>query len=349
MDKRKNVEHFANRHHEAHLNLKERIHRYETGKENLFLAFAVTFGAVLISLLTIKSIAGSGLFKEKATAPPLVKTEEIEEKLNDQGARIGVVSTYRIDRQAFRVYENKIASLNTKGSFQAAKNNVHLGKEKKVSMNQGSGISDSIWLTHYMGAGRHLTTLQKQQTKILQKSLLTTYYIGEKTIDIDSAIQKDTRLIGQIQNALSVDLFQYLNQSVSRADALDSYLHLLSQLLNKTQERMNDLNTKVTFLDANSSSRNQEISQSEQQFFQQLNALNGMNAEEELKRFIDLRENQAEIRAKLGAYRSLYNYYSFFRPRLENLIREIQLNREALIAGVRVTEIQNMTLPLINR
>ena len=54
-----------------------------------------------------------------------------------------------------------------------------------------------------------------------------------------------------------------------------------------------------------------------------------------------------EVRAKIGAYQSLQDYYKFFRPTLENLITAIKANRDPLIAGVKVVEIQNMTLPLI--
>ena len=100
---------------------------------------------------------------------------------------------------------------------------------------------------------------------------------------------------------------------------------------------------------ANSQSRELEISTSEDIFFQSLGIFDGPDAEIELGKFIGLQESQAEIRAKLGAYKSLRGYYAFFKPRLENLIIAIQANRGPLIAGVKVVEIQNMTLPLIIR
>ncbi|MBU0727070.1 hypothetical protein KKA95_00110, partial [Patescibacteria group bacterium] len=82
-------------------------------------------------------------------------------------------------------------------------------------------------------------------------------------------------------------------------------------------------------------------------FFNNLEIFNGPNAEENLAEFIGLEESQAEVRAKLGAYQGLLDYYSFFRPKIANLIVEIKANRDPLIAGVKVVEIQNMTLPLI--
>ena len=110
-----------------------------------------------------------------------------------------------------------------------------------------------------------------------------------------------------------------------------------------------DLQYKIDFLSANFQAKEQEIKLSEDTFFQNLQIFDGPNAEEDLGQFIGLQEAQVEIRAKIGAYRSLRDYYVFFQPRLENLITAIRVNRGPLIAGVKVVEIQNMTLPLIIR
>ena len=68
-----------------------------------------------------------------------------------------------------------------------------------------------------------------------------------------------------------------------------------------------------------------------------------------MEKFIGLQTENTEVKAKLGAYKGLRGYYLFFQPRLENMINAIQVNRDPLIAGVKVVEIQNMTLPLIIR
>ena len=153
--------------------------------------------------------------------------------------------------------------------------------------------------------------------------------------------------MSQIKNALTVDLFQYLNQAVNRSDALNEYLNLLNTLKNKTDQRITDLGYKIAFLSTNVKGQETEISTSEKTFFDNLKMFNGPNAEEELAKFIGLRQSQAEVRAKSGAYDSLQKYYLFFRPKLDNLIKSITANRDPLIAGVKVVEIQNMTLPLI--
>lgn len=210
-------------------------------------------------------------------------------------------------------------------------------------------IQKSIGVTTVISSGQHLTPYLQKNARGIQKSVLVTHYLGEEKVDPLSMLSRDTQLLSQIKNALSVDVFDYLNQTASRADALESYLNLLQKLSKKAKERGEDLDHKINFITGNLAAQETQITFSEQQFFEQLKILNAPNAEKELGKFIGLESNSSELRARLGAYRTLRGYYTFFEPRLENLIRAIQLNRDALIAGVKVVEIQNMTLPLIIR
>lgn len=210
-------------------------------------------------------------------------------------------------------------------------------------------LKNAMWVTNYLSRGQHLTKLDQTSARALQKSVLATYYFGEKTVDIYSTLQMDTKLLSQISNTLSVDLFQYLNQSANRADALSGYLNLLGTLKKKSDERITDLQYKIAFLSSNAKGQEAEVRIDEKAFFDNLKIFSGSNAEDQLAQFIGLRQQQAETKAKWGAYDSLKRYYEFFRPKLDNLSRAITLNRDALIAGVKVVEIQNMALPLIIR
>lgn len=263
---------------------------------------------------------------------------------------MGVAGIYRIDDQSVQMYRSLLTDIPTTGSAIGAEVNWAFGMDRGVELPPREKIlKNSVWLTHYLSTGQHLTQLQQQRAKALQKSVLATYYLGEKTIDITSTIQLDTKLLSQINNALSVDLFQYLNQSVNRSDSLDEYLDLLKALLDRADQRIIDLQYKVDFLTANVQAKEQELKMSEDAFFENLKIFDGPNAEEQLGQFIGLRESQVEIRAKLGSYITLRDYYTFFKPRLESLIGVIKVNRDPLIAGVKVVEVQNMSLPLIIR
>jgi len=337
------LQHHAEKQHEAHTKLKDLLSSYRPKKEKVVSVFLTTFFIVLFSLLIFRNW---GSIINALTPEP----KEPAQALETHGAKTGVLSVYKVDYQASRTYRNLLSSILTIGSVQAAEVNMAFGQErgeKQPSLEET--LKDSVWLTNYLSTGQHLTKMQQKHAKALQKSILSTYYLGEKTIDINSTLQTDSKILSQIKNALSVDLFQYLNQSVNRADSLDEYLSLLNVLLDKAHQRINDLQYKIDFLSANFQAKEQEIKISEDTFFQNLQIFEGPNAEEELGRFVGLRETQIEIRAKLGAYTTLRDYYAFFKPRLENLITAIQANRSPLIAGVKVVEIQNMTLPLIIR
>jgi hypothetical protein len=340
----KHVRHQARKHSEADQRLKWLLSRYVPKKEKVWTVFFATFVFVLLTLLLFRNWGKIvGLLQPEPKTPTVIET---------QGAKTGVVAVYRVEGQTVAEGtsftndnaedQKKIDATGTSptGAPTGAPTDVLPQAKEEI-------LKDIVWVTNYLSKGQHLTRLEQEKAKSLLKSIVATYYLGEKTVDINSTLAIDTKLLSQIQNALSVDIFQYLNQAVNRADALNEYLSLLNTLKGKADQRITDLGYKISFLSTNVKSQESEIGTSEKTFFDNLKMFNGPNAEGELAKFIGLRQNQAEVRAKSGAYDSLRKYYQFFRPRLDNLIRAITANRDPLIAGVKVVEIQNMTLPLI--
>jgi hypothetical protein len=337
----KHLHHRATQHQKASNQLKNLVRRYNPVKERVGKLFLVTFVVVLLTLLIFRNW---GTIVDLFTPEP----KPPQQTVDTDGYKTGALSVYKIDDQEVENKRKLLTSIPTEGSTTGVEVSVAFGQERGLKpASLGESLRTSVWLTNYLSTGQHQTKLIQGKAQALAKSIISTYYLGEKTVDIDSTLQTDSKILSQIKNTLSVDLFQYLNQSVNRADTLDEYLNLLNVLLEKTDERINDLQYKIDFLAANFQSKEQEISLSEDTFFQNLQIFDAPNAEEELAKFVGLREVQAEIRAKLGAYNTLQDYYKFFKPRLENLIIAIKANRSALIAGVKVVEIQNMTLPLI--
>jgi len=334
------VRHHARKHHEAHLKLKELL-KFPVYKERIWHIFVGTFLATLIVIITFMNW---GRIMNFFTPELPIDIPQVH------GFQSGVLSNYKVDKQASDIYRRYIASIPSQGHLTGLQATQVIGiKDTEPVIFSEDSLVNSIWLTNMLSTGQHLTRLEHERAKSFQKSVLTTYYLGEKTIDINSTLQTDSQILSKINNALSVDLFQYLNQSDSRADTLSNYINLLTTLLEKCNERINDLQSKIAFLSANFAAQETQIQHSENVFFENLKMFNGPNAEEELGKFIGVQEAQVEVRAKLGAYKSLQNYYKFFQPKLENLVTAIKANRDPLIAGVKVVEIQNMTLPLIIR
>ncbi len=333
------VRHHAIKHHEAHMRLKELL-RYPIHREGVWHIFLTTF---FVAILSVVIFLNWGKILNFFTPAPNPQLPEVH------GFQSGILGNYKIDGQAADIYRNYLAQIPASGHMLGVEI-VHLiggQKETPPTLFPENAIENSVWLTNMLSTGQQMTKLEQKRSMSLQKSMLTTYYLGEKTVDINSTLETDTQLLSKIDNALAVDLFQFLNQSENRADTLTNYTNLLSILLEKCDQRIQDLQYKIDFLNSNFQSQEATIKQSEQAFFDHLKIFNGPNAEEELGKFIGVQQAEVEVRAKIGAYQSLQDYYKFFRPTLENLITAIKANRDPLIAGVKVVEIQNMTLPLI--
>ena len=338
-----NLRHHASEQEKAHNRLKNLVHKHNPVKEKVLPIFLTTFVIVFVSLLLFRNWGNIAnvLNPDGAPSQPTIETD---------GVKTGVLSVYKIDDQASRSYRNILASVLTAGSTTGAEVNGIFGTGRgEAVLPIGEKLKDSVWLTSYLSTGQHLTKMQQKHAKTLQKSILATYYFGEKTVDINSVLQTDSQILSQIKNTLSVDLFKYLDQAENRSDKLDEYLFLLNTLQKKSDQRISDLQYKIDFLTANAKTQEAEIKISESAFFENMKIFEGDEAEKELAEFIGLQEDQVGNKAKLGSYKTLQGYYKYFKPGLENLITAIKANRSALIAGVKVTEIQNMSLPIIIR
>ncbi len=339
------IRHHAKKHHEEHLNLKKLL-ALPIFKGSVWDIFIGTF---LITITTIIIFLNWGNITSFFSGDEEMKPADQEELLV-HGFQSSTLATYKISDQALSENMKLLSKIDSDGSLSGAivvdQVDKQMSGTERTSMN---ALNAAIFVSTDLGKGQHLTRLKQSQARLLQKSIISTFYLGEKTIDIDSTLQLDTKILSQISNALSIDLFQYLNQATVRADALDNYLDLLTILQERAIQRVGDLESKINFLNANFFSQEQRIQFSESAFFENLKIFDGPNAEQELAEFIGVQKEQSEVRAKIGAYEGLKSYYEFFIPRLENLITAIRANRGPLIAGVKVVEIQNMTLPLIIR
>ncbi len=335
----------ARRHEEAHLRLKNLLGQ-TLYKETFWGIFIGTFVMVVVTIVLFKNWSSVTSFFKGHT-----QTTEVSEEIPPplvHGFHSGVLSVYMLNEQSTDQSIHLIRQIRTEGIMSGLATSQAVGNQNKTEKGaKQQGFLNSIVLSSDLSKGVHLTG--GSMAKGLQKSILTTFYLGEKTIDINSTLQSDAQLLRKIDNALSVDLFAYLNQSASRADSLDGFIHLLETLETAAQERSADLSSKINFLNANSQAQERSIGLTEDAFFENLKIFEGENAETELANFIGLQQEQTEVKAKIGAYQGLKQYYEFFLPKLDNLVRSIKANRDPLIAGVKVVEVQNMTLPLIIR
>ena len=344
----KHVRQHAKKHHQAHQNLKKAVNK-PIYRESVFKLFATTFLIALASVIIFINWGNIvNQFKEintRKSAP--TQAEEIETNAYKDGIEFG----YLINGQTINETIKKGIEAEEQGSQTDIKflkdNETEDAEEKKATPSKNTQLMNSIVFSSSLGNGDHLTNGRSSAGNSLQKSIVTSYYLGQNSLGVNSILAKDLELLSKINNALAVNVFAYLNQSSNRADSLDNYLKLL-ETLNKTgQEQSIEIESQVNSLTSNFEAKERAITLKEEVFFRTIGAFDGRRADEELKAFIQLQKDQTETRAKIGAYQSIKDYYDFFLPNIDLLIRSINANRDPLIAGVRVVEIENMQLELI--
>ncbi len=344
----KHVRIHAKKHEKAHLKLKTLLNR-PLYKEEILGIFILSFGITVVSLIIFLNWGKIDNWIKKNKIPK--KQEEVskheEWKIKDNNYfNASIFSNYGINGQMIDYHIKKLQKIPNNSYEKGLITSKTIGeKEVEIKNAKQNAFISSILLTTNLSEGYHTTSVR--EAKNLQKSIVSTYYLGEKTIDINSNIEIDARLLSRIKNTLSVDLFHYLNQSNHRSDSLDNFIRLLEKLKEKSKDRQIELKSRINFLEGNMNAKENSIKITEKTFFKNLDIFDGKNAKKNLKDFIGLEKGQSEIRAKVGAYKGIQSYYEFFNPKLDNLLRAIKANRDPLIAGVKVVEIQNMTLPLI--
>ena len=344
----KNIRHVrehARRHEKDELHLKNLLKK-EVLSEKLMGWF---MGTLVFTLSTLIIFLNWGKIADFFTAPEKPPKQMAENPAWEiKGYRIGISTGQLVNGQVTNERMKKVNDIFINGYQLGLTMSQAINKGgEKTQQKKSEAYLSSVIFSQQLGHGDHLTHGQTSAGSLLQKAILTSYYLGEKTEFIHSALQNDAQLLSQINNTLKVDLFAYLNQSSSRSDSLDAYLNLLENLQDRATKRSGELQSQINFLNSNLKAQENTLKSTEEEFFSNLEMFNGNDADQKLTEFIGLQQNQSEARAKAGAYQKLKDYYDFFLPKLDVMIRAIQANRGPLVAGVRVVEIQDMQLELI--
>jgi hypothetical protein len=78
-----------------------------------------------------------------------------------------------------------------------------------------------------------------------------------------------------------------------------------------------------------------------------LNALNAQTAQDILDTFIQTSQQVVDFRARFKALQKIAAFYEEGLPKLEARIRDMELNEEALVSGIKVYDVKGSDLQLI--
>lgn len=167
---------------------------------------------------------------------------------------------------------------------------------------------------------------------------------NEDETDLLTTSINDFALIFEV---LQVDVNELLNQSSNRYEAIDDHLNELNYLQYLGRQNLADLEESSDNLVQKFNSIEEAKSENEERFFLELQDLDAPAALSALNAFIAQGEDIVRLRAEFNARQKLIGYYEQALEALATRQKDIELNKEALVKGVQVVEVEGSTLDLI--
>lgn len=144
-----------------------------------------------------------------------------------------------------------------------------------------------------------------------------------------------------------VDVPQLLDQSRDRTKTLDEYLNQIKFSSFLAKENLKDLQDEDDAIIRRFEAVDSAKQDSEDEFFTRLNQLDAFGSQSFLNAFIDQSKLSVELKAEHQARLKLMTFYRDIIPELDRKAKAIELNREALIKGIKVVDVDGTDIDLI--
>ncbi|KKR07690.1 MAG: hypothetical protein UT36_C0013G0008 [Candidatus Peregrinibacteria bacterium GW2011_GWF2_39_17] len=208
--------------------------------------------------------------------------------------------------------------------------------------------SGPVWVDPSVYSGLLLGELAQTKSLVVT-GLEIGLQLGMENILVDFSTKFQQFVTEQelIYNFYYTDLNELLNASGDRVATLDDYYNQFKDTYNSGVAHYKEVqDIRAIFLAQ--FKENEPIKVTRQaEFFALVKDFDGDNAEQALLRFIDISQAQVAIKAKYLAFGKVEERYKSFLEKSAQRLKDIDLNREALIAGVQVVDIYGSDLDLI--
>jgi hypothetical protein len=154
-------------------------------------------------------------------------------------------------------------------------------------------------------------------------------------------------LVRRIDNAIHVDVYNYLNQYVDRRAVLQKHLASLNSLLLEAESSKNVVIQELNSLDAEYEATSLKKDEYETRFFDSMGGYNGDVAYDYLELFVEASQIRVKQKAYFNALNSVNGSLDAAISSLIPRIQDISVNAEALIKGVRVFEVTGSNIDAI--
>lgn len=163
--------------------------------------------------------------------------------------------------------------------------------------------------------------------------ILTLFFTEESTTD------KDIAILQQLGNQLQINVIDMLNRSTDRAQALNQYTEHLRSLAEEVQNTLTRVRSQEKDLSSEIRMQKTRVNQLQRdinkQLIEQQFSVVGILQEELVRMRIELAEAEAHAQRMESIADTLEDLLSVAAKRLEAIAK----NREALITGIKITEL----------
>ncbi len=189
--------------------------------------------------------------------------------------------------------------------------------------------------------------LNDNSLKIVSTSIPLIYELQESKL-VDASLSNYIRSYRRIRNIYNIDLNDYLDASEDRATAYFQYVNQYEAASVDLTFVISNLEKELSYFELVVSQVVLEVEEQESIFFNMLNALEDSSLNEALNKFQNLSIKKTKLTAELKARQAIYNRIADNVQAIDKKLEAIKLNKDALVKGVTVTNVEGVELNLVD-
>jgi hypothetical protein len=184
--------------------------------------------------------------------------------------------------------------------------------------------------------------------KIYSKSLPLVFEINESN-NFFSNLSKYIRSYQRMKNVYNINIASFLDASNDRSAAYLQYLNEFETSLVDLKLSVNSLNKEIEYFTAAVNNAILELDSAEQSFFTNVQSLNDTEIDTSLNIFQNLSTKKNNLTSELKAREAIFSRISQNINALNSKLEAVKLNKEPLLSGLKVIDVEGVDLNLITR
>lgn len=154
-------------------------------------------------------------------------------------------------------------------------------------------------------------------------------------------------VLSRIRVLYETDIQAMLNRSTDRNRALNDFISSMKSVASDARKSLGEIAQRKLTLQSEFDSVTAAKQLQEEQYFANLSANNPRETSQNLANFTELARQSVDIRARYRALSKIEEYMNRYAAAVETRIRDTEFNREALIKGVKVIDVEGSDIDLI--